>query len=363
MFKQVVKCNSLRYLINIISTASMPKKKEAVKPADGPEVPIHKPRSNTRSISSPTRTFTPIEQNNVQVVQNEINLSQLDNPATEQGTGHPITSLLWKVSLFRDGILFNTIRVSVRITRELELKYRENADDFDFKANMPSLPDGVTAEYSRTRIIMGNEVIFPKEWIQWQSITCHLYTINSSSDEYIRIEDSIKKTLPNAKINSIMRIQNLFHYRKYYLETLKILANCGLKYEDLDIVEKFLFHGTGNTPPNAIIPGGDGFDTRLSGDYNLWGPASYFAEDASYSDIFAYHAAGIRHLFVASVLVGSSYDFGCMKKFSQTRPPIDVINKMEFHSISGFTNDSRIYGVFNSNQAIPRYLIKYTVTE
>ena len=48
------------------------------------------------------------------------------------------------------------------------------------------------------------------------------------------------------------------------------------KYNGVKPEEKFLYHGTGNTPPDMIYKSEEGFDMRFS-NQGMWGQAVYFA--------------------------------------------------------------------------------------
>ena len=102
----------------------------------------------------------------------------------------------------------------------------------------------------------------------------------------------------------------------------------------------------------------EGFDKRFASEYGMWGAASYFAVNASYSNDYAYvDTNSSRQFFLSEVLIGDCVNLPSGK---YTAPPKknDGTND-EYDSIKGHTNGSDVYMVYSNNKSYPRYLITY----
>eukprot|EP01112_Ceratiomyxa_fruticulosa_P020406 TRINITY_DN6931_c0_g1_i1.p1 TRINITY_DN6931_c0_g1~~TRINITY_DN6931_c0_g1_i1.p1 ORF type:complete len:172 (+),score=43.69 TRINITY_DN6931_c0_g1_i1:1-516(+) len=164
-----------------------------------------------------------------------------------------------------------------------------------------------------------------------------------NSEEYNEVKARVDQTLPSAKIVKIERVQNTWQWKHYtYMrENLPSGNPC---------VEKMLFHGTGQNSPALIHQGGDGFDMRHSKE-GMWGRANYFAQNASYSDAYAYNGSGFKQMFLARVAVGKNH---------HTAPDSKIIKPPEgYDNISGETNGSVVYMMYAPYRAYPEYLITY----
>jgi poly [ADP-ribose] polymerase 7/11/12/13 len=115
---------------------------------------------------------------------------------------------------------------------------------------------------------------------------------------------------------------------------------------------RYLFHGTkGESVPQICK---DNFDWRLYGTSagSMYGQGAYFATTASKSNNYSSSDEnGIRHMFVACVLVGS-YIKG--KKEYRRPPP-------KFDSCVDNVIDPNIFALFDGDQYYPQYLVKYKV--
>jgi len=280
----------------------------------------------------------------------------------------------WFLDIKKDGCIVESVQLGYHTNRTLELKFRQNLDTFSYTVEKSStdpsdihirsqLPDmDHTAEYRRVSTVAGRPIVLPQFWSPVQNYTCQMFPVAEESEEFKKVEEMFRDTMPDAKIQVLQRIQNLLTLHKYYAENRKIASEC---YSTQPAqTEHLLFHGTKNLSPTAIISSQEGFDTRLASSQNLWGPATYFAEDASYADKYAFRTGPTtRQMMVASVAVGSCFDYGTLCNPTLNQPPIDVHNKGRYHSVSGITKDSRVYAIFNSNQCLPQYVITYSLDE
>jgi len=279
----------------------------------------------------------------------------------------------WKIKIFtKDKKLEGEYTCPSQLNRILELEFRKNTEEFTtgvgvkttYNLKDRTIRHSVESKsiYKLKRIVLvaGREIKLGQYWDPIQTHTCQLFPVTEEKNnkEFSAIVSTLKETLPDAKIISVQRIQNLLVYQKYYSEKPRITLASGEKNE------KILFHGTRNISPGTIISCQEGFDPRLAGNQNLWGPAAYFAEDAKYVDSFAFRTLCdgeiAKQIIIASVTLGDCFDYGELCNPSLRQPPINIETKNRYDSVSGITKDTRVYAVFNSAQCCPRYIVKYT---
>ncbi len=111
---------------------------------------------------------------------------------------------------------------------------------------------------------------------------CSIYNISSNKQEWKDVEMKFKKTMKNANIEKIQRIQNRKLWRVFSIEMedikIKNSGNANLKN---------MFHGTNKTDPEMIYQSEEGFNVNYANE-GLWGKAIYFAENSSYSDGYSF---------------------------------------------------------------------------
>ncbi len=202
---------------------------------------------------------------------------------------------------------------------------------------------------------------FPDNWDKMEDdeeVKVCLLDREVECEEYDTICNRFHLTLPNSAVIKIYRIQNKLVWKKYRecSEEMK-------KYNDGILNEKLLFHGTKTTSPEEIYRSNTGFDARCSRQ-GLWGHGSYFAENASYSDSYAYKNGAMKEMFAASVLTGIS--FFSEQNNGLTRPPkrqplINGDSQMEllYDCVTGKACGTRIYITYDSTHTYPSYLIVY----
>ncbi|CAF1222657.1 unnamed protein product [Adineta steineri] len=193
-----------------------------------------------------------------------------------------------------------------------------------------------------------DELRIPKEWGD-QKEGCNLVDIPKNDPNFVRIQNRIKETMPNIKIDKIERIQNVRlwnHYairRRELKKELRAMPNLQIELE--------LFHGTRNTPPSEVYNGDYGFDMTFTSS-GLWGIGIYFAKNASYScGSYVYTLPnGKKQVFLAQVLTGDVHD--CKSDTSLRRPPKknEKVSNLRYNSVSGDT------GVISKSfPPLPRY--------
>ncbi|KAM7396416.1 hypothetical protein PAMP_019457 [Pampus punctatissimus] len=179
-----------------------------------------------------------------------------------------------------------------------------------------------------------------------------LVLLSKSAKEYDMIETLFRLTLPQSKINSIRRIQNLSLWKVFHWQREQMKERSGGKPVD----EKYLFHGTDESLIEAICE--QNFDWRMCGVHGTaYGKGSYFARDASYSDRYARVKKSLNKImFVALVLVGE-YTKGSS---SYVRPPLKRNGRTLFDSCVDSERDPSIFVIFEKQQIYPEYIIDYS---
>lgn len=195
---------------------------------------------------------------------------------------------------------------------------------------------------------------YPATW-EPQIEMVELKPVPPGSNEWKSITDRIHKTLPSAEVRMLQRIQNQWLWEKYSSSKARMEEAKGKTNE------KDLFHGTRSIPPDKIHRSEHGFDFRFSRK-GMWGTGTYFAVNASYSDAYAYSTGKERQILLAKVLTGETYR--CQPDGSLNKPPLKTdstgtFTDERYDSVSGNTNGSEIYVIYDHEKAYPAYLVTY----
>jgi hypothetical protein len=204
---------------------------------------------------------------------------------------------------------------------------------------------------------------------------------HDDAEEFGGVVRSLHRTLPAARVLSICRVEQAELRARYELErsllarrfqldkvssaprdmygALRFAADAA-ESSSLAGAELQLWHGCRHTDPRIILSDEVGFDPRFS-QSGMWGRASYFASDASYSDGYAHRLApattesdgsSIRQLFLVNVLVGRS----------EERAPDGGIRRPSrgYDSVTGVTGSSRVFMLYEtSTRAYPTHVVTY----
>ena len=222
----------------------------------------------------------------------------------------------------------------------------------------------------------------PAHWTpQLDEREAQLIEVERRSTEWQWIEASFQLRCPSVVIEKVERVQDIDLWQRYSMQRAQ-----RAQYNGGDPNERWLFHGTNNTAPRRIWHDGDvGFDARLSSAGYFGTGGCYFSESSLYSDrSYAYMAccgqsrSGCRcgrtgsgaqraQIFLASVVCGQSKNYGKRRDKSLKRPP-DLPSRggiragRLFDSINSAPDDPdyRMWVVWNSAQAYPRYVVTYS---
>ena len=195
----------------------------------------------------------------------------------------------------------------------------------------------------------------PVEWDE-QTDVVEMFEVSRYSEEWRNITSQFKETLPETDIKSIKRIQNKWLWERYVQHRKRVdIKNSGR------VNEKSLFHGTSQTRPDQIFSSEEGFDMRFSAK-GLWGEANYFAENASYSDHYAFKTYnGDKQILLARVITGDSITCGQDQELRMPpkKPSMDSDLDLRYDTVKGFTGGSTVYMTYSNEKSYPAYLIQY----
>lgn len=211
---------------------------------------------------------------------------------------------------------------------------------------------------------------YPDSW-EKQTQDIHKVTLTEDEDEFKEVEKLFHDSMSRAtfRIKHVQRIQHRFLWHEYQLAKQRMHRK-----NKRSATELKLFHGTGLKKPDAIYRSEKGFDTRFS-KKGLWGFGTYFAEKASYSDVYAHptRARGSmiheKQMFLAKVLTGISHDDAPLdreRKIPDFRPSTGMEGnpgediQYRYDSLNGVTGGSRVHIIFDNGHAYPHYLITYS---
>ena len=205
-----------------------------------------------------------------------------------------------------------------------------------------------------------SDVHYPTEW-ENQKETCEVFIVKKNSAEWLKLSTRFRKTMPaSAKIKRIRRVQNKWLWEKYQRDKKRMYQK-----NNGNVNEKELFHGSGNTDAHVILDSEEGFDMRYSAQ-GMWGHANYFAEDARYSNNYAYSKPdGSKEMFVAKVLTGDSHE--CSSDNTLRMPPLKSsaagsevrLKQVRYDTVNGLTSRTRVYMTYSNDKAYPAYIIEY----
>ena len=198
--------------------------------------------------------------------------------------------------------------------------------------------------------------LLPREWEpQTDNTELKRVTAKSSPSEWVKVVSVVKKTMKEAKIVKIERIQNKYLYHKYALCKRRMHEK-----NDGQVNEKWLFHGSRGVSPEIIYKSEHGFDFRYSGDSSYWGKGAYFAVNASYSGGSYAFQSSERHrkMLIAFVLTGDSIR---MERDSTLFAPPKKEDGNSYDSVNGVTCGSQVYIVYDHDKSYPAYLITFQI--
>ena len=250
-------------------------------------------------------------------------------------------------------------------------------------------------------------VPFPQEWTSqnddgldrkehgWWENGRTAVSVGSAESPFKWAEAKLKETLPKARLTKLERWENRWQFREYYRKCCAIAAKrrhnarhileqraaaaSAAPAASCDENERWLFHGTGKSPPHVVVEHETGLDPRFAsgGAGAYYGRGLYLAEKACYSHSYAHNKKGAgkgapeKQLLLVRAVLGDPYEFkGCGTDSTLTMPPKDSSGNMH-HSVKGGPhkptsgrgpglNASIMYVLYELHQAYPEYILTYT---
>ena len=183
----------------------------------------------------------------------------------------------------------------------------------------------------------------------------------TEAEEYERVINQFKLTLPDVVVLKIERVQNIIVWKRYH-NRCQLMRNFNTAY----LRDELLFHGTRQNKPEQIYRGAEGFNMHFSRQ-GMWGKGNYFAVNSSYSNGFAYRAgSGVKKMFAAWVLTGNSVY--SLPNAKLVQPPFmdkpaaanqENVVQRRYDSVNGTAGGTRVYITYDNEHAYPAYLITY----
>lgn len=194
-----------------------------------------------------------------------------------------------------------------------------------------------------------------------------LFAVPKSSAEYRKVAELFLKTLPNATVDGVERIENGVLQELFVAQAGIMQKQLNMSARTTDrraaatppIILKELFHGTKAVESIVNSTDGNGFLPLLAGTETgaIWGHGTYFARDAKYSDSYARCLpSGKKQMLLVDVLVGRHTQGA---KGMKTCPQVPGEGYNRFNSLVDNVERPSIYVVQHSHQAYPKYLITY----
>ncbi|VDI06000.1 poly [ADP-ribose] polymerase 7/11/12/13 [Mytilus galloprovincialis] len=224
---------------------------------------------------------------------------------------------------------------------------------------MVGSPTGETTEKVTERksaqVIKTSGIQLPSHWCDMGNEHFMKIAIKPGDDsfqnhEWENIQTKFESTLPQARIVSIQRIQNIFMWKHFFLKKRQLEHAYGK-----DCSNKLpLFHGT---TPDMLD---DIAEPRLAEDRMgaRLGQGTYFTVSPEYSDLYAESdSQGHKFMIFADVLAGKS----CIGKADFKRPPLNPdIKPRLYDSCVDNVQKPKVYCIFYDTQYYLKYLIEYT---
>ena len=229
-------------------------------------------------------------------------------------------------------------------------------------------------------------VTFPQTWteqaddggdrsdIGWWRLGRQLVDIDARTNgaEWKDVAERLSASLPGARLVQLERWENRLLWRDYWTKREHLQVK-----RSGDANERWLWHGTGRTPPATVLEHEVGPDPRFSKG-GFYGPGLYLAEKARYSndDRYVHQVPGgtlgchrsHRQLLLCRAALGLSFDFGDDVRKDLKKPPEESAGVL-YDSVRGGPhqprtagagdNDSPIFVLYDLAQAYPEYVVTY----
>ena len=210
----------------------------------------------------------------------------------------------------------------------------------------------------------------------WTESLLTLVPVTETDEEYWTVHGKLRATMKDAHISKLWRIQNesLFTYFSFHKERLSM--------HGVDHNERRVWHGTSSLDPSVIYNDRqDGFMMQFAAT-GFWGRGIYFADKASYSHNYSHSPYGKssvastnergtstsdeREMFLTKLLVGNAVEMNRDESFTKEQecrdlivPPVDPKTNQRYSTVTGKTQGSKVWIVYENGRAYPEYLVRY----
>jgi len=179
-------------------------------------------------------------------------------------------------------------------------------------------------------------------------------TLSPYSVEWKHVENLMSKTMQSFQIKEIKQIQNISVWN-FFLFQKEEMAR---RSRGVQPKSAHVWHGTKLTDPTKICEdANNGFNVQYSR-MGQWGTGIYFAEDAKYSDSYAFrNSDGSKVMILAELLTGDEIDLN--PDMSLKEPPKKAGREIRYDTVTGKRKGSKVYIVYDNGRAYPKYLVTY----
>jgi hypothetical protein len=235
-------------------------------------------------------------------------------------------------------------------------------------------------------------VTFPETWtaqkddggnrgdIEWWRSGRQLVAVDSTTNEWARVNKLLTASLPSAMLVKVERWENRLLWRDYWDNKQKLEVKRPGK-----VNEKWLWHGTGGSSPLMVLEHEAGLDPRYS-TKGAYGSGLYLAERAIYSNDDQYvhrfkGPSGLRQLLLCRAALGVWYDFREETHRKLKHPPKDsddvsydsvrggphrpkhsVRVTLDLSREAGDDDSSPMFVLYDAARAYPEYIVSYKLT-
>ncbi|XP_068694769.1 protein mono-ADP-ribosyltransferase PARP12-like [Montipora foliosa] len=236
---------------------------------------------------------------------------------------------------------------SVSILESDVLKPQHHGSSFDLP--IPLVPESPSAGPSR----------FPLQWEPVpEDVEYICVPLPTGFGEFKLAESYFHRSMSSkATILVIERVQNPFMWEKYARKKEQ-LEKRSSRLQNCPVNEKLLFHGADWQNLRSVYE--ENIDWRAQDEDRVaaFGQGAYFTAEANLGNTYCKQdPEGVRYMFLAEVLVGSS----AKGEPSMKRPPqkSDAASNERYDSCVDNMDRPSIYVLFDSDRYYPTYMIQY----
>ena len=184
---------------------------------------------------------------------------------------------------------------------------------------------------------------------------CELVSVAQGAPEWCEVEGNMQLTMPSCQLLELKRIQNE-SLHEYYCMRRDLMAKISGNASQL---ERHVWHGTRSNDPKVVYEDvQEGFMMQYSAQ-GMWGRGLYFAENAAYSHNYSWDLGnGTRQMMYTKLLCGEEVNV-MPNDNTLIAPPVKKA-PVRYDTVTGTTNGSKVYIVYENGRAYPEYLVTYS---